>query len=392
MFVWQVLMPLILGGRTHIIGGDMSRDPDALIAELARGQVTVFQTVPALLQAMLDLWEETRPVGCLRWLVPTGDVLPTRLANQWLERFPALPLVNAYGPAECSDDVTLGVIAQPLPADAASCPIGTSVPNLRVSVLDENLALRDQGLVGELFITGMGVGRGYLGDPAHTAERFLPDPHAAVPGARMYRSGDRASRDNRGDLVLHGRVDDQVKIAGVRIELNEVAHSLRLHPQIAEAVALSDTIGAGNPSLLAYCVARNAVSPDIAELRGFMRRHLPEPMMPTFIAVLPRFPLTDNGKIDRKALLSLPRDPQPYRQPVAPRTAAERALHSIWCELLERDAVSIHDNFFDIGGHSLMAAKLRARIRTRLQHVLPLRALFEHPTIAALAGQLPADR
>ncbi|MFL6256241.1 MAG: amino acid adenylation domain-containing protein, partial [Pyrinomonadaceae bacterium] len=240
--VWQFLAALLVGGCVHIFPDEITYDPTRLLEEVGREGVTVLETVPSLLRAMLDEMERRAPEGArlsrLRWLIPTGEALPPELTRRWLAAHPTVPLVNAYGPTECSDDVTHHVIDRPPAPEEFNTPIGRPVANTRLYVLDAGMQLLPVGVLGELYVGGAGVGRGYLSDAAKTASLFVPDPYSGEAGARLYRTGDVGRWLPDGTLEFLGRVDHQVKVRGFRIELGEIEAALSVHPLVREAVVI----------------------------------------------------------------------------------------------------------------------------------------------------------
>ncbi|MFD0394711.1 AMP-binding protein [Streptomyces nogalater] len=271
-------------------------DPKALFGLVDAESVTVLEVVPSLLRAALDLWDlgtGAPSLETLRWLVVTGEELPPELCARWFRRFPGIPLVNAYGPTECSDDITHAILT-PDTAPAQRVPIGTVVRNTELYVLDEELRLLPAGVAGELYAGGAGVARGYGGRPALTAERFVPDPFGGRPGDRLYRTGDLARWRADGSLEYLGRVDDQVKIRGHRVELGEIEAALTATGLVRQAVV---AVRGGQP--VGYVVAEAA---DPAALRAALAPTLPDYMIPAAFVALERVPLTANGKVDRKAL------------------------------------------------------------------------------------------
>jgi alpha-ketoglutarate-dependent taurine dioxygenase len=293
--------------------------------------------------------------------------------------------MNAYGPAECADDVAMHRISSAPGDDVAHIPIGRALPELRLYVLcGDDLA--PTFVPGELCVAGIGVGRGYLCDPERTAEVFVPDPFSIVPGARMYRTGDVARRLPNGEFVYVGRRDQQVKLRGFRIELGEIESCLVTHQDVSQAVVVVQE-GDHDKRLNAYVVAKDPSGPPTPEvLSRHLRSHLPEYMMPSAFVFLPALPLNPNGKIDRAAL------PQPQlvnaSAHVAPRTPTEEILVGIWCEVLRCAAAGTRDNFFELGGHSLLATQVISRVRRAFEVELPLRTIFESPTISALAREI----
>ncbi|MBE8520678.1 amino acid adenylation domain-containing protein [Amycolatopsis sp. H6(2020)] len=376
--VWQMLAPLLVGGRVRVVSRVVAADPDALFGLIRAEGVSVLEVVPSLLRAALDSWDLAgQPdVSGLRWLVVTGEALPPDLCARWFARFPDVPLVNAYGPTECSDDVTHAVIR----SGVEVVPIGHAVRNSRLYVLGDELRPVPAGAIGELFVGGLVVGRGYVGDPVRTAAVFVADPFGA-PGTRMYRTGDRVRMRPDGQLEFVERRDFQVKIRGHRIELGEIEACLTAHAGVGEAVVTVH--GSGNERRLVAYVSGTATAED---LREHVTAQLPAYMVPGAYLVLDRFPLTAHGKIDRKALPA----PDQHTGTAArgPRTPVEATLCEIWADVLGVPEVGIDDDFFVIGGHSLLANSVVSRVRSALDAELSIRDLFEARTVSRLAGRL----
>jgi amino acid adenylation domain-containing protein/non-ribosomal peptide synthase protein (TIGR01720 family) len=390
--VWQFLAALLQGGQIHIIPDECVYDPALLLEHIATARITILEVVPSLLRALIDEIETRRSmeaVASLRWLVVTGEALPVELCNRWSSLLPDIPIVNAYGPTECSDDVTHYIAALPSIMQTASVPIGRALANTRLYILDEALAPVPIGVPGELFVGGTGVGRGYLNDPRRTAEVFIPDIFSKQPGERLYKTGDLVRYHHDGNIEYLGRIDHQVKVRGFRIELGEIEAVLLQHQHVQACVVVVREEEAGDKHLVAYIVPRDHATVLSGELRTLLLNTLPEYMIPTYWVTLEALPLTPNGKIDRQAL------PAPQRMQVigqerlaGPRTPIEAVLTEIWRDRLHLNVIGIHDNFFEIGGHSLLATQVISRIRTVLQVEIPLRSLFEAPTIAELAEHI----
>lgn len=387
--VWQLLTPLLCGARVHIIPDAVVRDPQSLMRELSERGVTVLELVPSLLQALLDVPGIALPR--LRWLLPTGEALPAPLCRRWMETFPEVALLNAYGPAECSDDVAYHRIKGRPPGEG-TVPIGRPIENLRLYILNRFLRPAPVGVIGELFVGGVGVGRGYLGDPVRTAESFIPDPFGAATGGRLYKTGDLARFRNDGVIEFLGRADHQVKVRGHRIELGEVEARLMEHPQIREAAALAREFDAGDTRLVAYVVSNGGASLDPDSLRRFVKQTLPDYMAPSAFVFLDALPRTPNGKIDRKGLPQVDFSGTSQTCYTAPRTETEKALAAIWAEVLKVGQVGAENDFFELGGHSLLATQILSRVRAAFQVELPLFVLFEATTVAALARAVDATR
>ncbi|MGZ9933865.1 amino acid adenylation domain-containing protein [Streptomyces sp. NC-S4] len=389
--VWQMLAPLVVGGTVRVVPREVAADPDALFGIVPAEDISILEVVPSLLRAALDTWDAAGPAagaGSLRQLVVTGEALPADLCDRWWGHFPAVPLVNAYGPTECSDDVTHAVLrTQDRPG--ARVPIGAAVRNTFLYVLGDELRPVPTGTVGELYVGGAGVGRGYLGDPAKTAAAFLADPFAGAPGARMYRTGDHVVRRPDGQLEFVERRDHQVKVRGHRIELAEIEAALRGLPQVADAVVVTLTDPSRATRLVAYVVAPGAG--DLAATRAALAEVLPDHMVPSAWVSLPALPLTAHGKVDRKALPH----PAGAADPAAAgtrregRDPVERALCAVFAEVLGVDSVGIDDNFFALGGDSISSIRVVGRARAHGITITP-RDVFGHRTPLALAAVVAA--
>lgn len=376
--VWQFLTAPLFGGRLEILPDAVVQDPQRLLEEVVANQISVLECVPAVIVGMLAVAPQR--LDALRWLMPTGEALTVDLATRWFNRYPNVPLVNAYGPAECADDVALHTLTG-APAAKANMPIGRPTDNNRLYVLDSSLQLAAPGVVGELYIGGVGVGRGYAARPGLTAERFLPDLFGE-PGARLYRSGDLARWNAEGALEYVGRADFQVKIRGQRIELGEIESVLLAQSSVRDAVVSAHATAHG-PQLVAYVVAeaRQALSVDV--LKTALAQELPAFMVPAHVLLLERLPRNANGKLDRKAL---PAPTMQARHFEAPRGEREETLAELWQGLLNVERVGRDDNFFELGGHSLLATRLLSRIRERLGVSIPLTQAFEATTVVAQAA------
>ncbi len=390
--VWQLLTALLCGARVDIVPNAIAHDPSALLRHVDTCGITVLQSVPSLIQALLD--EPVAGLDKLRWMLPTGEALLPDIARRWQSRYPKIELINAYGPAECSDDVALFRLAE-INVDEVRLPIGTATDNNRLYVLDSGLQPVPAGVTGELYVGGTGVGRGYLGDPVRTALAFVPDLYAAESGARLYRTGDLAKYRADGVIEYVGRVDHQVKLRGFRIELGEIEARLAEQAMVSEAAAVVQT-GAHEQHLIAYVVLadKNEIRADSEIRESYLRdiqfaltQQLPEYMVPSHLMILEQLPLTPNGKLDRKALPQIDLG-RLQRQYEAPRTTLEQELADIWSSVLKIERVGLTDNFFELGGHSLLAAQVIARVRKILNIEVALRGLFEAPQLGAFARKV----
>ena len=369
------------------------REIGALLEE--KGITTLWLTT-GLFHRMID--EELESLGRLRQLLAGGDVLSAAHVARVLEAHPHVRLINGYGPTENSTFSTCHTVrpqdvrghslvqGRPLPATRVSVPVGRPVANSTAHVLDDAGRPCPPGVPGELFTGGDGVARGYLGRPALTAERFVPDPFSAHPGARMYRTGDRVRRRGDGTLEFLGRLDQQVKVRGYRVEPGEIEDALKEHPRVGDAVVVARADGGAEKRLVAYVTPRDGAAPDAAALRRAVAARLPEHMVPSAFVVLPALPLTANGKVDRRAL---PAPEAAEREEyAAPRTPAEEVLAGIFSALLGVERVGAEDDFFLLGGHSLLATQVASRVRRAFGVEVPLRTVFEASTVRKLAAHL----
>jgi non-ribosomal peptide synthase protein (TIGR01720 family) len=333
-----------------------------------------------------DVAAGARKLGGLRWLVVTGEALPPAFCRAWLARYPEVPIVNAYGPTECADDVTHHVVRTAPPPDAARVPIGTPIDGVTLHVLDDALRPVPVGEVGELCVGGVAVGRGYLRDAVRTAAAFVtPDPISGVPGTRLYRTGDAGRRLADGTFECLGRRDRQIKIRGVRVELDEIEIVLQRHRAVRQAAVVARPATGGGWKLVA-CIATSAASVGLAEeLRRHVAEHLPEAMVPAAFETCATLPLGPNGKIDRVAL------GRPAHVRVAaplvglPEGSCERLLAAAWRDVLGVDVRSVDDDFFALGGDSLSSIRVVAAMR-RQGFVVTPQQIFEHRTIARIAA------
>ncbi|MFI6409978.1 amino acid adenylation domain-containing protein, partial [Streptomyces sp. NPDC050548] len=389
--VWQMFAVLMLGGRVRVVDRTTAADPRELFRRVADEGVSVLEVVPSLLRAALDMWDaggERVVLPGLRWLVVTGEALPGGLCERWFARYPGIPLVNAYGSTECSDDVSHAVITSGDFGAERKVTIGRPIRNMRLYVLNEALQPVAVGMPGDLYVSGVGVGQGYVGDADRTAAAFVADPYSGVPGARMYRMGDYVRCLPDGRLEFVERRDHQVKIRGQRLELGEIETVLAEHVLVGQAAVVLREDTPGDKRLAAYVVPGAGAPTDVldpAVLREHVAGRLPEYMVPSAFVVLDALPLTLNGKLDRRAL------PAPeYAAGVGrgPRTSREEILCGLFAEVLGVESVSIDDSFFELGGHSLLATRLVSRIRAVLGIEVGIRALFEAPTVAGLVERL----
>ena len=381
---------MISGGCLHVIAYDTSTDAERFARYTRAHPIDVLKIVPSHLEALLHS-PDAKQILPRRYLITGGETLTPQLVEKIQALEPGCEIFNHYGPTETTvGSLTLRLKDYDYKQNPGhTIPIGRPIANTQVYILDGQLQLVPQGVIGELYIAGAGVTAGYLDQAEKTAERFLKNPFSPNPDSRMYRTGDLARYLAGGNVEFLGRADDQVKIRGFRIELGEVEAILGQHPAVKQAVVLARADERGEKRLLGYVVARDA-SLTADTLRSYLKQQLPEYMVPQALVLVAKLPLNPNGKIDRQAL------PQPEqveaKAHVAPQTPTEEVVAGIWTEVLRRDRISIHDNFFDLGGHSLMATQIVSRIREKFQVELAMRILFEQPTIRGLALAIEAAK
>ncbi len=381
--VWEIFGALLYGGRLVIVPRALTRSPEDFHGLLAAEQVTVLNQTPSAFKQLM-------PVACasdqglaLRHVVFGGEALEIASLAPWFERFgdQSPRLINMYGITETTVHVTFRPVTLADLGSQAVSPIGRAIDDLSWYVLDGALNPVAPGCTGELHVGRAGLARGYLGRPALTAERFIPDPFAA-DGGRLYRTGDLANAGVDGAVEYIGRIDHQVKIRGFRIELGEIAAQLHQHPLVREA-AVVDVEGPLGKQLVGYLVPKSAGADPREALKAHLKTVLPDYMVPAHLVLLERLPLTTNGKLDRKALPAPEVEQQAY---VAPVGETEQQVAAIWADVLKVEQVGRDDNFFSLGGHSLLATQVMARVRSELQIDAPLRALFEAGGLAEFAA------
>jgi len=376
--VWELWPYLIAGASVHLVDDAVRTQPQPLRDWLVRENITLSFVPTPLAEQMLQLaWPEET---ALRFLLTGADTLhhypPANLP---------FTLVNNYGPTECTVVATSAAILPQKSGDRLPA-IGHAIDNVEIYILDSQMKPVPAGTMGEIYVGGAGLARGYLNDPALTAERFVRHPFRAAAGARLYRTGDLGSALADGQIAFQGRVDDQVKIRGYRIELNEVTSALNRHPAVRESVVLSSENGTGEKRLVAYVVPRTTLPP-LSELRDFLAQDLPDYMLPATFVSLDALPLASSGKVNRSALPA-PSEENILREQsfLSPRTPTEQRVAAMVASLLGLPRVGLTDNFFYLGGNSLFGTQVIARLRDAFHVDLPLLTLFDHPTVVDLAA------
>jgi amino acid adenylation domain-containing protein len=381
--------PLLVGRATRLLPEDASIEAlSALLRDEAN--FSLVKITPSHLQLLSQQLPAETVAGRTRMFIIGGENLTAEHVAFWQEHAPATALINEYGPTETV--VGCCVYRTPLTTHAAgsSIPIGKPIANTQLYILDEEMRPVAVGVAGELYIGGAGVARGYLNRPDLTAERFLPDPFSSVPGARLYKTGDLCRYQPDGNIEYLGRLDQQVKIRGYRIEPGEIIAALNQHPGVRASHVAAREQGTGDKRLVAYIVPVPGVEPTAAALQEFIGATLPDYMVPTTFVRIAALPLTPNGKIDTEALPEpdATNDMRAAATATEPLTPMQERLVAIVAGVLGVERVGIDDDFFMMGGHSLLGVQLISRIRDNFGVTLPLLSLFEAPTVAELAVEI----
>ncbi|NEP60537.1 MAG: amino acid adenylation domain-containing protein, partial [Symploca sp. SIO2G7] len=380
--VWEFFWPLLTGARIVVALPEGHKDSAYLVNLISTEQITTLHFVPSMLQVFLQE-PNLENCSCLKRVFCSGEALPFELTQRFFSKLKC-ELHNLYGPTEAAIDVTFW---QCQPQDNLQIvPIGRPIANTQIYILDKHLQPVPLGVAGELHIGGDGLARGYLNRPELTQEKFIPNPFDNSLSERLYKTGDLVRYLPDGKIEYLGRIDHQVKIRGFRIELGEIESVLNTHPQIQQAVVIAIEETVGNKRLVAYVVFDESLTTN--QLREFLKSKLPEYMVPSDFVTLDTLPLTPNGKVDRFALPAPDGEISREHEYIAPHTPSEEIIANIFASVLGVPNVGIHDNFFDLGGHSLLATQLISRLRVALDVEIPLRTLFESPTVAQLEPTL----
>jgi amino acid adenylation domain-containing protein len=379
--IWQMFAPLLVGGSTEIITDKNAHDPYLLLQDVEDKKITILEIVPSMLQMLLELAPEYK-ISSLGWLISTGEELDVKLAKNWISIYPQIPLLNAYGPTECSDDVTHYFITSVDCLDTDAVPIGKPIHNIQIYILDRDQSIVPTGTVGEICVTGAGVGPGYLFDTVKTTQSFIKNPFGF---GRMYKTGDLGRYLADGRIMFLGRVDTQVKVRGYRIELREIELVLESYPDVERSIVLAREVdNSHDKNLVAYIKGKCAVE----DIKQYLKGKLPDYMVPNYILMVKEFKKTKNGKIDRNELSRRILCSKTKNLLVIPKSKIERGLLDIFKEVLRQQDIGITDNFFDIGGHSLLAMQVISRIKNRFSIQLPLSEIFDNPSVKLLSKVL----
>lgn len=390
----QLFVPFYCGARLILATSLERKDPLALLSVFQWASVTVWDTVPSFLSSVFEALETSAQPAhhferAPRLILVTGEVLALEVIERWLERLPPTArVVNLYGQSETCGTVILEPFTALSEQKAVSAPIGRPLSNTRAFLLNQLLQPAPIGVKGELYLSGASLCRAYL-DAALTAERLVPNPFADEPGERLYKTGDLACYLADGRLEFISRGDDQVQIRGMRVQLKEVEWVLSQHPDVQRAVVVAGEDAGGDRRLFAYVTTQPGSAPAVAELREFLLERLPDYMTPASFTVLDAWPLTPTGKLDRRAL-PLPGHDRPELRAafVSPRTPLESVIAEVWAEVLDLDQVGVNDNFFDLGGHSMLITQILVRLRDLLRVEIQVPLFFDSPTVALLGAAI----
>ena len=381
--VWEFFWPLLTGAQLVVARPGGHRDPVYLVNVVSEYDITTMHFVPSMLELFLD-YGDVSSCTSLRRIICSGEALPIELQKRFFERL-SCDLHNLYGPTEAAVDVTYWA-CDPL-SQYHTVPIGRPVANTQIYILDRFMQPVPIGITGELYIGGVQVGQGYFGRPELTSEKFIHDPFSHDPNSRLYKTGDLARYLPDGNIEYLGRLDFQVKIRGLRIELGEIEAALERHPKVIQCITVVFQDKTGDKRLVSYVTSRDGNTLSPGDLREYLKADLPAYMLPTSIMILEAFPLTSNGKIDRRALPAPQQNQVPARTVSVPQTSTEALLADVWSHLLDVAEISVFDNFFDLGGHSLQAIRFVAIVEEKMRYRLdPLVVRFQ--TLKQLAATI----
>jgi bacitracin synthase 3 len=389
--VWQYLVAFVSGGTTVVMVDEEAWEPEAMFNLAVKSKINILESVPSHLLIMLDYLsasDEKVDLGGLKYLVMNGEALPVESCREWFALYPNIPMANVYGPTECSDDITHFFFDRVSEQWQSYVPIGKPIQNMNLYILDDNLQLLPKGSKGQLYASGIGVGRGYFNNESQTKKSFLENPFKKEDGYEvLYKTGDVVQVNKNGEVEFLGRVDHQVKIRGNRVELGEIEAVLQKDERISGAKVIARESAAGETELLAYIVAKEKLNQE--ELQQVLYKKLPDYMHPAQLIQLEEFPLSSNGKIDSK-LLPVPGNTETQKEKayIAPRNEVESTLATIWEGILKKEKVGIYDNFFELGGHSLNAIQMIHKLNKELGVRISIQNIFETPTVADIGLEI----
>ena len=378
--VWQYISALIVGGKTIIYSNELVMEAEKFIDKVIHDKVTILEMVPSYLRILLDIMaNKTLPFNSIRYLLVTGEVLPHPLVKRWLSKYPDIPLVNAYGPTEASDDITHNIIYE-IP-ESKSISLGKPIQNLKIYIVNKSMQLCPIGIKGEIVVAGIGVGRGYLNNPKKTAEVFTTDPFCLTEKVRLYHTGDIGRWLPDGTIEYFSRVDDQVKIRGFRIELGEIERVMMQCKGVKEAAVVVK----GRENIYAYVVLEGGKG--ISDIKLEIRNRLPDYMIPSHFIVMNKMPLTSNGKLNKKALLEHQTENLISYELETPMKETEEVLVKLYCKVLNLEKIGVTEDFFDLGGDSLKAIILISKIREQGWDI-DIGTFFMEPTVRGIASNI----
>ncbi len=375
--VSEIFTSLVNGATLHLVSQDVLLSGTSLINEINEKKISV-ATIPPSLLAVIP----SDKLSPLKTLVSAGELCTKEIVHKWSN---GRKFVNAYGPTE----VTVCATTYNIPHDDfdENVPIGNSINGTASYILDENITPVPVCVTGELYVAGVGLARGYNNDPSLTAEKFIPNPFSKIPGDRLYKTGDLVKLKDTGEIEFLGRIDDQVKFRGFRIELSEIQTVLENHPEVIKAELLLKK-HKNEQKLVAYYISKNNNNIETNLLRNHILDHLPEYMMPSIFVRVDKMPLTHNGKVNKKALAKIKLNNETKRIFEKPQSFVEKEIVEIWEEVLNIENISTNDNFFDLGGHSLNVIQLQTKIKEKFNKELTVVDFFKYPTIKLFANFL----
>lgn len=384
---WQFFEALFTGGKTVICEKGILLDIEKFLSIIKENKVTILEVVPSYLSVILDYAEEEQyDFGELQYIVVTGEELPCSLAKRWFSLYPAIELVNAYGPTEASDDITHHIMTRE--PEGSRMPVGKPVSNMDIYIIDKEMNLCPLGVKGEICVSGIGVGRGYLNDEEKTKKSFVKNPFVHNSRYRMYKTGDLGSWNLDGTVQFYGRIDKQVKVRGYRIELGEIENKILQYQKVkTAAVVISDK--GQDKEIDAFLVEREEF--DNREIESFLAGLLPDYMIPARFIKVKELPLTQNGKIDYKKLDAISKEIAMGKKLELPETDTEIKLSEIWKQILNLDVIDVNDKFFNIGGHSLKATSMLRLVNKTFHIEIPLVVIFEKTSIKELAQYIDGE-
>ena len=384
--VWQFLSLLITGGKVIIIDPDTSRDPEAILEVIKSEKITTLELVPSMISAILEVVNKTDSeyqLQDIRWLLSTGEALSPQLARRWFDAYPKIPIVNAYGPTEASDDITHYTLTEKPDENMKEIPIGRPLPNFKIYILNKRMGLCMPNVKGEICVAGTGVGRGYLNQPEKTKKVFVDNPYSkSKKYSKLYKTGDIGKYLPDGNIIFYGRSDFQVKIRGYRIELEEIESILKEYNKINEVITIAKSINNNDSILIAYYTSHDGIKIKEDNIRKFLDDKIPNYMIPSYFVHLDKMPLNVSRKIDRNNLPDIDISSYKNNDYEEPVSEMEKNMANIWSDILNISKIGRNDNFFNIGGHSLLATQVILKIKKKYNLIdIKLTDLFLHQTL-----------